>query len=553
MSYQGLLLDDLGAPRTGTTDVTVRIFDSLTNGANVYTQIFTSVPLTDGVFAIERGPTGEASDLPTDPLTTSLLDALIGDVGATGPNRFLEVTVGTESALSPTQVLAVPYALRAEVATTALEASSMGAVSAELLTTIFEESNLDNSGPKNSDPAEGAGDTDMDGLANFVDSDNDNDGLDDDTEVSQGSDLNLVTPTLDFPKATVPMGEPYNLAVTGTNFVAGMSVLIGSEMPAPMNLTATSFDIEVNPEIAGVTLDLRVTRPNGENAHQSAITILPVLSHSITSDDRQFSFDVASAESVVLGGGTNGQYWLEGSTRSFPGEEQDAVAFDPTGAVVGLRCRDTGSTCSVEYAVDSDADLLLADETRLVLDVSDVAIPRVRAPSIAFDPSGNPVLAFNVLKLVTGFTSKVAHDRDGNGDFAGPNELVSIDFSTGTQHVHGEVAVDASARVAYAYYDGNFADPGETVTIQANSDTACDVTTGDGNPVAVGYVETDDTIRLLVDANDDGDVADSDENMTLSVDGAGVSTLRVGYNDSGRPFIATEGTANGTRVVVVGQ
>ncbi len=113
ITYQGVLLDSQGEPHTGTTDLTIRIYDALTSGVLLYVQEFTGTPLSDGVFTVVLGPTGSATDLPDDPLTTGLADALAGDPGPTAPSRFLEVTVGATGALSRTQILTVPYALDA--------------------------------------------------------------------------------------------------------------------------------------------------------------------------------------------------------------------------------------------------------------------------------------------------------------------------------------------------------------------------------------------------------------------------------------------------------
>jgi hypothetical protein len=80
VTYQGVILDDQGAPRTGVVDLGLRVFDALTGGTLLYVETQTGVPLSDGVFSIELGPTGGATDPPNpDPLTTSLADALSGE------------------------------------------------------------------------------------------------------------------------------------------------------------------------------------------------------------------------------------------------------------------------------------------------------------------------------------------------------------------------------------------------------------------------------------------------------------------------------------------
>jgi hypothetical protein len=60
MPYQGVLLDAAGAPRTGSVDLTIRIFDAPTAGTLVYEQTFAAVPLSKGVFSVKLGPTGAA-------------------------------------------------------------------------------------------------------------------------------------------------------------------------------------------------------------------------------------------------------------------------------------------------------------------------------------------------------------------------------------------------------------------------------------------------------------------------------------------------------------
>ncbi len=45
LSYQGVLVDTGGVPRTGNVSLTLRIFDQLTGGTLVYTQSFAAVPL----------------------------------------------------------------------------------------------------------------------------------------------------------------------------------------------------------------------------------------------------------------------------------------------------------------------------------------------------------------------------------------------------------------------------------------------------------------------------------------------------------------------------
>jgi hypothetical protein len=104
---------------SGPVDLTVRLYDAATGGTLLYVQDFASVALADGAFTLALGPTGRATDAPADPLTTSLVMALAGDLAATAPGRFVEVTVDADPPLARTPVLAVPFALRAATAETA--------------------------------------------------------------------------------------------------------------------------------------------------------------------------------------------------------------------------------------------------------------------------------------------------------------------------------------------------------------------------------------------------------------------------------------------------
>ncbi|MGI9432559.1 MAG: IPT/TIG domain-containing protein, partial [Myxococcota bacterium] len=280
VSYQGVLLDSGGLPRTGTVDLVLRIYDAATSGTLVYKQEFASVGLNAGVFSIELGPTGSSTDVPTDPLATDLATALGADAGVTAPQRFLEVTVGLEGALARTQVLTVPYALRAsradnaDSADVALSVTTFGGLPPEVLSELYEHTNLDGVGESNAGPTEGFGDTDGDGIANFVDADNDNDGRDDTFELNAGTDPNLVTPRIDTlaPLQTFS-DEPDTFQVTGANFDGSMTTTLGAEVLAISNLTSTSFDATTVGQAPG-TVPFRVELVNLESDQQDVTLII---------------------------------------------------------------------------------------------------------------------------------------------------------------------------------------------------------------------------------------------------------------------------------------
>ncbi|MDJ0864657.1 MAG: IPT/TIG domain-containing protein [Myxococcota bacterium] len=667
VSYQGVLLDGAGLPRTGSVDLTLRLYDAATGGTLVYKQGFSAVPLTDGVFTVQLGPSGDATDTPTDPLTTDLVAALAGDVGPTGPSRFLAVTVGSEGPLARTQLLVVPYALRAtsavsaDTAQSASEALTVGGLSADVVSELYEHTNLDGTGPGNADASEGLADVDGDGIANFVDPDNDGDGLDDGLEVAQGSDINLVTPVIasfaplradGFVSSTVTVSgsnfepgmgvqfgpenpTPSNLTsngfdvqvgpqppgfvtvtvtrlngeqastpfeffyvepvidsvspgvgtavfatsvtVNGQNFVPGLSVVFGSQTPTPTNVTNTSFDVTVGPQPAGL-VDVQVTLPNGNSVTApglfefSADVVHPVA----VSDETQLSFDLIGGTSTTLVGGTL-EYAVDtnddfapdlvlplatnGGAVTFPG--QLAVAFDPTGAVVGLRCR-SASNCDVEYLRDADGDRDLEDETPVVIESLNGAA-KLWSPSIAFDPAGRPALGYLANTFSTEAT--VAHDRDGDGLFTGTNELVTIEMVGGLQSMRvGELDVDSTGRVGFAYFrqnsnalrvawdrsgDGDFDDsPGGVAEV-------VDVETGLGLPRCVGarFDDADrlavvwsvlDTVETARDLDGDGDFDDPGERMSLG--GAGTTACDLAFAADGTWAVVHDG--DGLRLLV---
>jgi hypothetical protein len=254
----------------GPVDLTVRIYDAATGGTLLYVQDFAAVALADGAFELALGPVGRGTDVPADPLTTILVLALAWDLPATAAGRFIEVTVDTDPPLPRERVLAVPFALRAASAESADTAASadqvvqVGGLPPEVLTQIYENTNFDG-GPPNTDPREGLGDVDGDGIANFMDPDNDGDTISDSDEIDMGSDINLVTPTITgFSPPSVAFGAQETVQVQGAFFESGITVVFGNQTPTPTNVTGTSFDVLVGPQSGEAPVT--VTRLNGESA-----------------------------------------------------------------------------------------------------------------------------------------------------------------------------------------------------------------------------------------------------------------------------------------------
>lgn len=576
--YQGVLLDDQGVPRTGNVDLTLRVYDSPTGGTLLYKQIFLGVPLDSGVFTVTLGPAGSATDTPANPLTTSLATALAGDLSGTGPSRFLQVTVGAEGPLARTQILSVPYALRsqsaesADLAAIALEASNVNGLPSSVFSEIYEHTNLDGSGPGNTDPAEGQGDTDGDGAANFVDADNDNDTLSDSTEVSEGSDINLVTPFLTDVAPTSGLTTiATTVTVSGGNFEPGLAVVFGSQSPTPQNLTPTSFQVSVGPQAAGAA-DVQVTRLNGQtdllaDAFSFFVPVLvnlPIAGGTPLTATGSTQIALSGLDNYAVDRDASGT--PEAPVFPFPDAQNGelAVGFDATSVLVGIRCRAVGLSCLVEVSRDSDADYDLADEAGVLLESQTTLQGRILSPSLVFDPLGRTVAGY--VEADGPATAVVAHDRNGDGLFTGTNERVTVS-ATATTNVKAEATVDPSGRVALAWFndtgdtirvawdrsgDGDYAD-----TVGGNPELSTLVTLT-GPPVCLGAgFAPDGDLAVVYDAgtgptlardlNADGDFADASEVTSLS---ASAGTVCDAHGMDGFP-LAVAHNAGGTLNLLV--
>ncbi len=240
VAYQGLLLDSNGAPVTGVVSIRVTLYDDLLVGNALWTESHGAVDVLDGVYSIELGS--------FTPLTGAILES--GSV-------FLEIEIDGETLIPRQQLLAVPYAL---------EAGNFGGIPSQFFVQLMEDVSFDGGDPPNLDPSEGLWDTDGDGVANFVDSDNDNDGISDTAEIIAGSDINLISPTISSlspPTADGFVSTP--VSIFGTNFTAGSTVVFGSQTPAIVSATATQLDVVVGPQAPG-PVTVSVTHPNGESA-----------------------------------------------------------------------------------------------------------------------------------------------------------------------------------------------------------------------------------------------------------------------------------------------
>jgi hypothetical protein len=545
LPYQGLLLDGLGAPRTGSVDLTLRVWDGVVGGTLVYKQSFPNVGLVDGVFTVQLGPTGEGTDAPSNPLTTDLATALSGDAGPTAPVRFLEVTVGGDGALARTQILASAYAVRAASAASAdaaANATNVAGVSGQFVSEFFEHFPADGGEPANYDVREGVGDVDGDGVLNFMDADNDGDSIVDGVELNQGSDMNLVTPIVTT--ATPPSGlytQATLVTVNGSNFQPPLAVSFGTQSPAASNVTPTSFQVTVGPQNPG-SVAVSVANANGQGSVPvTAFTFAHTLPHTVLlnpgANNLQSSLDVRTGTSFVVYSGQK-QYGVGqiasgltvNSLSSRGGGGQIATAFDASGRLAGVRCDPSGTNCDLELLVDADNDGQLEDQTATLIETVTGSNAILFSATLDFDPSGRPVVGYQRSDGSI-HEAAVAHDRNGDGDFADANERVALSTFVSSAFASG-LAVDSAGRVAYVRGTS-----GVRVAWDRNGDGDYDDTVG-ANPeqiaLATGFTPScvgaafDASDRLVVvnsggsgnvvlsrDLNADGDFVDIGEATNL--------------------------------------
>jgi len=567
--YQGVLLDNAGEPRTGNVDLKVRVFDASSAGTLLYVQSYTAVPLDAGTFSIALGPTGAAADGAATPLTTALADVFAGDLPATAPERWLELQVGTSNALARTRLQSAPFALRAgsaesaDVAIESIDTTSVGGVPSDVVSQLWENGNLDGTGPNNSDPIEGLLDSDGDGVANFLEADNDGDGVADGAEITQGASPNLPTPRATAVQPAEGLAFVTTpLTVAGQGFQPGLSADLGGVLLSPQSVTSTSFlaDFPAGPPSGPLTLTL--TNSNGET---SSLPAAFVRRNGISGGG---AVDVLGAEQVLLATSRDGYKVSSDSdfytdltfTLAGVASDQDtpAIRWDASGRVMGLFCLG-GATCDIRLLTDLDGDFDLSDETPVALEAA--AVDSMTRPSLALDASGRVAAAY--VKDPTSSSTPVpvvAYDRDGDGTFTGPNERVELAafFPSGT--LKGTVLVDPLGRLAYLYPngsivitaydlngDGDFADTGEVWSFGP----------GGTGPVCLGAVfdpsghlavvvgNTLGVLKLGRDADGDGQWAEAGELLTLD------NATHCGIGTGPGVPIAVSRAAGGTTIEVL--
>lgn len=461
VAYSGVLAS------SGPVDLAARIYDAPSGGTLIFKQSFTGVVLTDGHFTVNLGPSGEPTDAPANPLTTSLRAALAGDLAA-GPGRFVEITVNADPPLARVQLVLVPHALRADhaltagVATQALDTQAVAGLDGGVLTELFEHYNEDG-GPPAADASEGTADVDGDGEMNFVDPDNDGDGLSDTNEGTLGTNINLVTPRITaLTPNTGSSVAPTPVTVSGTGFVPGLTAAFGSQVFSPASVSSTSFAVTVAPEPAGTVVSVIVTNPNAESDQSPFsfpfVPTAPVpLPFTLAPATKPVSIVARGEELLVYGSqSSSNRYVLDtimdgvvafDVDRSLSGTGISALGWSPTRVLYGLRGH--AGTGQIQLLRDGNGDSNLALGEAIALQ-SPGGVPKTQSPSLAFDAAGR--VGGGYVANVGGVQTAMAlHDRNGDSALTGANELVAIEGVTGAIDDLGEAAFDASGGLAYAY------------------------------------------------------------------------------------------------------
>lgn len=275
--FQGLLLDDVGAPITAAVDLDFELFDAITAGASLWSESHADVPVVDGVYSVDLG-----SSVPVTP------DLLAG--GAV----FLEITVDGETLAPRQQLLSVPFALVAEEARTVADTPSL------FFQQVAESFSFDGQDPPNTHPDEGTADVDGDGQPNFIDPDNDNDGIPDGVEFATGRSINVLSPDIaSVAPPVVTATKTTTVTVSGSNFDTLASVAFGAESPVASGLGSTSFMVDVSPPTPTSTTDLVVTLSNGESA-RIPLPVDPV--RPVITDVTPPTIDSFTASTLVVTG-----------------------------------------------------------------------------------------------------------------------------------------------------------------------------------------------------------------------------------------------------------
>ncbi len=543
---QDQLLDDLGAPVLGPVDLEYRIWSSGFTGKLLYKQVYAAVPLgVDGDFNLRVGPFGAPESDPEAPLTALVVAAVAINFPGVGGDRFAEITVVGEPGPRPRIRLAsVPFAMRAletnrsRFADTAGDIATPGGVDAAIIDSIWEHLNVDG-GPPNKDPREGLQDTDGDGTPNWIDSDNDDDGTIDATEFSDGTDINLATPKLITLSGNALTGFPTTLLVTGKGFRAGLSATLSGNPTPIASVTASTFQIGVPPLLLGGH-PLIVKNLNGEVSNSLTVTSLspamakPSALPGSSVGSSFLSLETRGMDQLVAGSRVtyridtmdDGQLAL-GSLSRYPEFNAD-INWNSAGRLYMLSLRNALFANRVELLPDLDDDGFFDFGDRILIDTLERNVGKGEGLEIAFD-AADGFLGGYVREHKGSVEAIVFHDRDGNGDLLGANELVVAETRGSLPGERSDLAWDPVGGLAYLSHDPSLAGALRLLWDRDGNgvlEIATDLTTGsvdcvgadfDANGRLVVVHGNDSDLHLRRDLDGNGDLTGPGEDLSFGI------------------------------------
>jgi IPT/TIG domain len=347
VSYQGLLLDSAGLPVTGVVSLKATLFDDLLAGSPLWSETHSSVDVLDGVYSVELGS--------ITPITANILQSA---------SVFIEIEIDSELLTPRQQLLAVPFAISAG---SAAEAQNVGGVSSVFFMQMMEDFDFDGGPPSNLHASEGTSDVDGDGRANFLDADNDGDGIPDVGEPALGGDINLITPTITgYSPPTADGFDASPVSILGTNFTADSVVAFGTDSPSIVTFSANQIDVVVTPQPEG-DATVTVTRPNGESATSTFSFFFYTPTITAFSPLKLTPGEVAT---VTI----EGEHFVPGMTVDFGGQNPVPTNLTPTsldvlvgpfafGSVAVNVNHPNGKSTATNYPINGDRVIFLSSTT----------------------------------------------------------------------------------------------------------------------------------------------------------------------------------------------
>ena len=172
--------------------------------------------------------------------------------------------------------------------------------------------------------------------------------------------------------------------------------------------------------------------------------------------------------------------------------------------------------------------------------------------SLAFDSYGRPAISYYDN---TSGSLKFAYDRNNDRDFADTDEIITVD-SNGDVGLWTSLAFGTGPAISYYDYtnldlkfaydrnnDGDFADPNEIITVDSTYDVGRFTSLAFGTGPAISYWDAyNSDMKFAYDQNNDGDFSDAGEIIIVDNDGGGWTSLA--FDSYGWPAISYFDGAN---------